>query len=87
MLFQSVGERSLDATELLLVDVQACVCFRALRTSLVLDAEVELGDDVAVVCPTLGATLSPCDRHVLPVPLPDVDIIDEMTVLIVRMHP
>ena len=63
------------------------MCFHALWTSLGLNAEDELGDDEAVVCPVLGATHSPCDPHVLPVPLPDDEAIDEMPMFTTRMRP
>ena len=55
--------------------------------SLGLDAEVELGDDDVVVCSALGTTHSPCDPHVLPVPLPDDDIINKISMLRARVHP
>ena len=41
----------------------------------------------AVVCPAISATHGLGHLCILPVPLPDDDVVDEMPVLRVRVHP
>ena len=64
-----------------LVYIEALGCFHSLRPSLRLDAEVELRDDEGVVCPTLRAAHRLSDSYVLPVLLPDDDIVNIFSAL------
>ena len=59
----------------------------SLGVSLVLDADVELGDNEAVIGPALSATHGFGHSYILPVPLPDNDVVDEMPMLRTRVHP
>ena len=59
--------------------------FRSLL--LLLDADFELGDNEAVIDPALSTTHGFCNSYILPVPLPDNDVIDEMPMRRTRMHP
>ena len=59
----------------------------ALRASFRLDSDVELGDDEAVVCPTITAAHRLRHPHILPVPLPDDGVVNKMPVLRSRVHP
>jgi len=43
--------------------------------------------DEALVCPALSSANDLSDTNMLPVPLPDYDIVDEMPVLRTGMHP
>ena len=58
-----------------------------MRTSFRLDSDVELGDDESVVCPTISAAHRLRHPHILPVPLPDDDVVNKMPVLRSRVHP
>ena len=52
-----------------------------------LDSDVELGDDETVVYPAISAAHRLCHPHILPVPLPDDDVVNKMPVLRSRVHP
>ena len=78
--FQGVNKGLLDVGDLQLSRVQASGSFHSLRTSLGLNANFKLGDDETVVCPALCAAHGLRNPHILPVPLPDDDIINEMPV-------
>ena len=68
-------------------DVEPFRSLLSLGACLVLDADVELGDVEAVIGPALSATHGFGHSYILPVPLPDNDVIDEMPMLKTRVHP
>ena len=58
-----------------------------MRASCWLDRDVEFRDDEPVVSPAFGAAHGFCHSDVLSVLFPNDDIVDEMPVLRVGMHP
>ena len=85
--FQDVHKTLFGVGVLQLGDVKPFWSLLALRTSFRLDSDVELGDDEAVVCPAISAAHRLRHPHILPVPLPDDDVVNKMPVLRTRVHP
>ena len=79
--FQGINKHLLGGAVFQLGDVNSLWSLLALRSSLGLHADVELGHDEAVVCPTFCTAHGLCDPHILPVPLPDDDIVYQMPML------
>ena len=77
MYFQDVHKTLFGSSVVLqLGDVKPFWSLLALRVSFRLDSDVELGDDEAVVCPAISTTHRLRHLHILPVPLPDDDVVN-----------
>ena len=79
--FQGINKHLLGGAVFQLGDVNSLWRLLAWRSSLGLHADVELGHDETVVCPTFCTAHGLGDPHILPVPLPDDDIVYQMPML------